>query len=46
MMSHTLVTGIFSEVYTMKMWMFNCRHIARLVPESMGRKLPPADGWG
>lgn len=26
----------------MKMWMFNCRQIARLVSASMDRKLPPS----
>ena len=30
----------------MKMWMFNCRHIARLVSESMDRKLPPGRRLG
>jgi len=30
----------------MKMWMFNCRQIARLVSESMDRKLPPGRRLG
>ena len=46
MMGHALVTGIFSEDNTMKMWMFNCRQIARLVSESMDRKLSPGRRLG
>jgi hypothetical protein len=30
----------------MKMWMFNCRQIARLVSESMDRKLSPGRRLG
>jgi hypothetical protein len=41
-----LATEIFSEDNTMKMWMFNCRHIARLVSESMDCKLPPGRRLG
>jgi hypothetical protein len=41
-----LATEIFSEDNTMKMWMFNCRQIARLVSESMDRELSPGRRLG
>lgn len=30
----------------MRMWLFNCRHISRLVSDSMDRRLPPGRRLG